>query len=627
VKEIVLETYTISIRTLFLYAKKITDTFLTYNHKVMRKNLFLFACVLSFSALLYVQPLKAQNSSPYWSLAGNSNASAASKLGTVNSIPLHLITNDQIRIRIYENGRVGVGSRVTNLNATRVLNLADENAVMRILRVHSSFAPAVELISRTSADGANVAYWDFYAEPSDKSFRIRDRVMGGSGLDRVTVSNIGNVGIGTTTPTYKLQVGGNANISNGLLVSNGGISSYNSAGSGVYSNGSTYGVYADGGSYGLHGRSSGGWGVWGHSTSGIGVGGTSGSSYGVYGNSSTYPGVWGNSSSHYGVQAQSSSTYAAGAFGVSGIYAQGGTGYGVYGRSSSNYGGYFYSVSSYGLRAATGRADKNWAGVFDGNVYTFGVYQTSDKNLKKNIEDVSDALSIINQLKPRSYEFRNDGKITSMHLPRGKHYGFIAQDIEEVLPNLVNEVDAAIPDPANTKHLPLPTAAPLLDANAPAGHITQAETKQTGAQQSAEAEKLNIKSINYIELIPILTKGMQELSKENQDLRLEVAELKQMVTKLANGQHLSTFSGSNAMLQNVPNPAKGSTRILYNLPDDAQRSQLLITDALGRTIRIVQLTRSGVVNFDTSALSAGVYNYSLIADGKTIQTRQMTVEK
>lgn len=119
---------------------------------------------------------------------------------------------------LHVNGFGAFGRNVTSANSTRALNLADVDAVMRILRVHSSFAPAVELISRTTADGANVAYWDMYAQPSDRSFRIRDRF--GSGLlDRLTISSTGNVGIGTTTPSQKLHVVGNGNFTGDLYLS------------------------------------------------------------------------------------------------------------------------------------------------------------------------------------------------------------------------------------------------------------------------------------------------------------------------------------------------------------------------------------------------------------------------
>lgn len=53
---------------------------------------------------------KAQNSSPYWSLAGNNNASSSAKLGTTNADPLNLTTNNVTRLRIATDGSVGIGT-------------------------------------------------------------------------------------------------------------------------------------------------------------------------------------------------------------------------------------------------------------------------------------------------------------------------------------------------------------------------------------------------------------------------------------------------------------------------------------------------------------------------------------
>jgi hypothetical protein len=52
--------------------------------------------------------LLAQNSSPYWSQTGNSNANNSSKLGTTNAINLRIFTNNVERMRIASSGLVGV---------------------------------------------------------------------------------------------------------------------------------------------------------------------------------------------------------------------------------------------------------------------------------------------------------------------------------------------------------------------------------------------------------------------------------------------------------------------------------------------------------------------------------------
>lgn len=111
--------------------------------------------------------------------------------------------------QLHVQGRGSFGDSVTTANATRSLNLVDDSAVMRIIRVHETNAPSVELISRKTKDGSNVAYWDLYTQPSDASFRIRERKGGGEGNNWLKIATNGNVGIGTMNTTEKLSVNGN----------------------------------------------------------------------------------------------------------------------------------------------------------------------------------------------------------------------------------------------------------------------------------------------------------------------------------------------------------------------------------------------------------------------------------
>jgi len=544
----------------------------------MRKKIrFLFTTMVMgsiFSALSVV----AQNSSPYWSLAGNSNASSSSKLGTTNSVPLRLFSNNKTRVYISQGG---------------------------------------------------------------------------------------NVGIGTSSPAYKLHVNGNASIATGLRVGNNGSYGYNSAGPGIYGSGSTYGVYGTspaigvygtGGTYGVYGYSSGGWGVWGQSSSSIGVYGSSSSNYGVYAyssnypalyaygvahygveahsgttyavtaygvsgvygqgstsygvnaTSSSYPAIYGYGAAHYGVEAHSKNTWAATGYGVSGVYGQGSTGYGVYGTSTSGYGGYFYSGSSYGLRAATGRSDKNWAAVFDGNVYVYGAYQGSDKNIKKNIEDFPDAIDIINKLRPRSYEFCHEGKFAAMYLPEGRHYGLIAQELETVLPNLVKEVDADLSDPKD-KFAPKPT-----DGK---------ENTQTGtqaAEPNLSQEKMVIKSVNYLELIPVMIKAIQEQNNTINELKTLVLSLSKQAGNVPTG-----FSKA-FITQNAPNPYSNTTVISYYIPDESRNAEIVVSDIEGRVLRTYNATKGqGQITIRTGEFPSGNYNYTLYVNRTKIDTKQMII--
>jgi hypothetical protein len=80
----------------------------------------------------------------------------------------------------------------------------------------------------------------------------------------------------------------------------------------------------------------------------------------------------------------------------------------------------------------------NWAGWFDGDVYHSGTWlPPSDSTLKYNIAGIENALGLISNFEPKQYEFRVEDYQT-LHLPQGQHYGFIAQDVETFLPELVS---------------------------------------------------------------------------------------------------------------------------------------------------------------------------------------------
>ncbi|MFL5786757.1 MAG: T9SS type A sorting domain-containing protein, partial [Flavisolibacter sp.] len=63
-------------------------------------------------------------------------------------------------------------------------------------------------------------------------------------------------------------------------------------------------------------------------------------------------------------------------------------------------------------------------------------------------------------------------------------------------------------------------------------------------------------------------------------------------------------------------------------PGNYSSASIEVTDNLGKVIKAVQLkSANGNIIMDASLLSAGTYQYSLIVDGKIIDTRRMVVTK
>lgn len=159
--------------------------------------------------------------------------------------------------------------------------------------------------------------------------------------------------------------------------------------------------------------------------------------------------------------------------------------YGLYGyannASNANYGVYAYAPTSNG-----------YAGYFSGNTYATGAYQTSDARLKSNIIEVQNGLGTIMKLRPKSYEYKRE-EYDFMNLPEGIQHGFLAQDIENLLPELVNDSFQAY-DKAKS--------------------------------DTEEGQGFHFKALNYTGLIPIMVSAMQEQQDviETQEARIKSLE-------------------------------------------------------------------------------------------------------
>ena len=117
----------------------------------------------------------------------------------------------------------------------------------------------------------------------------------------------------------------------------------------------------------------------------------------------------------------------------------------------------------------------------------------------------------------------------------------------------------------------------------------------------------------------------------------QIDELKAMISSdLSTVNHqLSTIS-SASLAQNIPNPFQNSTAINYNLPNQFTSAEIIVTDKSGKVLKEINLpagrqgvsgTGKGSININAATLSSGAYQYSLIVDGKLVDTKQMVLAK
>src|SRR5215217_987738 len=160
----------------------------------MRKVLFTLATA---SLARCLPQTYAQNTSPYWSLAGNSNATASTqKLGTTNAYALRITTNNTTRIYISPSaGYIGIGT--TSPSSRLHINAASGTSPLKF-----QIAGTTKLYM-SSSGGLSVGSGT--AAPSNGLYVA------------------GNVSIGISAPLYRLHVDGGINAA---IYGTGGIGLY-----------------------------------------------------------------------------------------------------------------------------------------------------------------------------------------------------------------------------------------------------------------------------------------------------------------------------------------------------------------------------------------------------------------
>lgn len=164
-----------------------------------------------------------------------------------------------------------------------------------------------------------------------------------------------------------------------------------------------------------------------------------------------------------------------------------GTGIRMYGATDFNNNGtdVYSHIALDGLNDNHIYLDGNGNGDFTGNISAVSVNQTSDARLKKNVSTLTSGLAMVNRLRGVRYNWKDESK------PESK-IGFIAQEVEEILPELVM-------------------------------------TKEDG-----------YKAVNYSEITAVLVEAVKELSAqvealkaENNTLKAEASKVETMEDRLA----------------------------------------------------------------------------------------------
>jgi hypothetical protein len=172
------------------------------------------------------------------------------------------------------------------------------------------------------------------------------------------------------------------------------------------------------------------------------------------------------------------------------------TGTGVAGEGVAGAVNGYEGTGVFGSRFNDGGLDAGWGGLFLADLgYTGGLFNASDKRLKRDIRKIENATDLILQIKGVNYEHRLD-EYPNMGLGQGLQYGFIAQELEAVIPELVQEK--------------------LID--------TQGTARKSAESKAKEDTKELFKTVNYVALIPVLVEAIKEQEARIKELEARLLE-------------------------------------------------------------------------------------------------------
>jgi hypothetical protein len=264
------------------------------------------------------------------------------------------------------------------------------------------------------------------------------------------------------------------------------------------------------------------------------------------------------------------------------------------------------SSSTFGFAAGIfGRAEnvngQQWAGFFEGRVFAQAYFRPQipmpgnpGNPLDPGLEPIDPNIRTrflgqrLMQVTSRTYNSKKD---TEVNAAANIQYGFAADELEKVFPELVKTINQ-----------------PVFDKS---GKLTNT---------------IAVKAIDYDGMIPILVSTVQELNNKIEELEkaLETAD-----SKADRGLPTNSNSGIKGVFlnQNVPNPFSDRTTIRYQLPEGTSKASLIIFDMNGGIKKEFALTENkSEITVTASQIGKGLFIYSLVQNGQILETKKMIIQ-
>lgn len=258
--------------------------------------------------------------------------------------------------------------------------------------------------------------------------------------------------------------------------------------------------------------------------------------------------------------------------------------------------------------------------VFNTNLRVNGVDITSDARLKENVQSLQNPLDLLSHVSGVTYNYKLS-EINKYREPDKSKFTE-EQSIQENTSDMQTSMDAASIEKAN-RDKQLQNVIDRKEAEEASrkriGFLAQDVEKVL--PELVKTDEDGVKSIDYIGFIPLLVESINEMRLTIQEQQNEIEMLQSLLSVETKSTIAFNIYRQPDMVEGAKLYNRAGASVSYTLPSTFSNAYLQVFDISGRVVKKITLTiANDIVDINPSEIGYGTFVYALYVDGQKADT-------
>ena len=257
---------------------------------------------------------------------------------------------------------------------------------------------------------------------------------------------------------------------------------------------------------------------------------------------------------------------------------------------------------------------KNSNFVFNTNLRVNGVNITSDARMKDNIQPIENPIDILSRVDGVSYTYR----LSEIQKNRKSEENAFPETPE----TMTNEVNDALTEKEQRDEQIKKEIELREEEEANRRRIGfMAQDIQKVLPELVQTDEKGVMSIDYIGFIPLIVESLKQMQQTIQDQQKEIETLQSLLPAETKSMFRSTSNEDVSVVEGAKLYNRAGASVSYTLPATYNTADLKVFDISGKLLKKIILTgNNSIVDFNSSEIGYGTFIYMLFVDGKKADT-------